>query len=300
MGLLNRLHRLMYIDSFFESKLQILEYENYVCNLNASALNSERGGVSTEKYAKENIIVSLTTYGERLYEVYLAIESIMQQTLLPNKIILWLSEDLKEKRLPMILQRQQKRGLEIEYCEDMRSYKKLIPALAKYPDDVIITIDDDLLFRFDMVEKLVNAYLDNPSYIYCNRVHRMKLAPNGKIDKFSNWDFEVSDYKVSPFHFYTTGTGVLFPPHCFKKEILNKDVFMKICETADDVWVNAMSLYSGILCKRVYTHNVKGWECLSNENVQGIGLYNKNKYMNDKQIEAVYTKYDLYNHLARF
>lgn len=297
MGILNRLRRLVYIDSYIECCMKSLQYEIFANQLTHLALNSTKKGVSTEKYCKENVIVSLTTYGKRLHDVYLSIESIMQQSLLPNKIVLWLADDCKGEQIPQVLERQKERGLEIEYCEDLRSYKKLIPSLKKYPNDVIITIDDDLLYKHDMIEKLINAYLENPSYIYCNRMHRIRLTSDGRIGKYVDWGMEVGNLDVSPLNFATTGAGTLFPPNCFDKEIFNSEVFMEICETADDVWVKAMSLYSGILCKRVYTHDVRGCEYLVNYQVQDIGLYHDNvvQAKNDKQIKAVFERYNLYD-----
>lgn len=49
--------------------------------------------------------------------------------------------------------------MEIAYCPDYRSYKKIIPTLRKYPEDVIITIDDDVLYGHETLEYLINAYL---------------------------------------------------------------------------------------------------------------------------------------------
>ena len=47
-------------------------------------------GISQEKYVDHEIIVSLTTYGSRIYDVALTIESIMEQTMKANRIILWI------------------------------------------------------------------------------------------------------------------------------------------------------------------------------------------------------------------
>ena len=65
--------------------------------------------------------------------------------------------------------------LEVRYCKDIRSYKKLIPALRSYPDDAIITIDDDAIYHIDLIEKLVNSYIKDPQFIYFNRGRRIHL-----------------------------------------------------------------------------------------------------------------------------
>lgn len=150
-------------------------YQNRKDRLTELALCSSTKGISKERYCQKEVIVSLTTYGKRLYDVYLAIESIMQQSMKPNRIVLWLGDELKNRPLPRILGFQQQRGLEIVFCKDIYSYTKLIPALRKFPNDIIITVDDDLIYNVDMVERLVGAYIDDPSYIYCCRMHKMRL-----------------------------------------------------------------------------------------------------------------------------
>ena len=132
-----------------------------ISDLKALANNSKENGLSDELLpgVNTNVTVSLTTYSSRIYEIYLVIESIFQQTLKPNKIILWLDEDeFSDETIPLSLKRQQKRGLIIRYCNNMKSYKKLVPTLQLYPDDIIVTIDDDTICPSDMIERLLKAY----------------------------------------------------------------------------------------------------------------------------------------------
>ncbi len=98
----------------FEQKSEMLRY---------FTLRSTELGVSSQRLCDHEVIVTLTTFGQRLNDVYLAIESIMQGSLLPNRIILWLADDMRGKVLPVTLQKQMARGLEIEYTPDIRSYK---------------------------------------------------------------------------------------------------------------------------------------------------------------------------------
>lgn len=37
--------------------------------------------------------------------------------------------------------------LTIDWYHDIKSYKKLIPTLQKYPDSIIVTADDDIIYR---------------------------------------------------------------------------------------------------------------------------------------------------------
>jgi hypothetical protein len=266
-------------------------------NLTFNALHSAEKGVSDAKYCGEDIIVSLTTYGRRLYDAYLPVESIMQQTVKPNKIVLWLGNELKNTELPITLKNQQKRGLEINYCEDIGSYTKLIPSLKAFPSSAIITIDDDNIYSFDIVENLLNAYKNNPKLIHSLRVHRMKLKSGKRLEKYEKWiqDYEKCD--ISPLNFPTGVGGVLYPPNCFNNEVFNKEVFLDICRHADDVWFKAMALLNNFMSVKIPTHNKNGKDYLSNRNVQDTALafVNIRKKMNDVQIRAVFDKYNLYD-----
>ena len=265
--------------------------------LEQNILHSQESGITDEKYCAHDIIVSLTTYSKRIYDVHLTIESIMEQTMKANRIILWLDYSFEKQPLPKALQLLQKRGLEIEYCKDIRSYKKLIPALKKYPDDAIITIDDDVLYEFDLLEKLITAYQQSPSYIYCNRHHLMRQDTEGKVFPYTQWTWNYINLNANIMNFPTGVGGVLYPPHSLDEEVFNEAVFLDICKYADDVWFKAMAMKKGTLSKKVYTHNSKGEEYLDNEEVQDIALCRINAQgamLNDKQIEAVFTKYNLY------
>ena len=110
----------------FQQLQSKLLYENRANQLADLIFSCNCQGVANDKYGNEKIIVSLTTYGKRIYDVALSIESIMQGSMKPNKIILWIDKSWKGKGLPLALQRQQSRGLEINFCKDIRSYTKLV------------------------------------------------------------------------------------------------------------------------------------------------------------------------------
>lgn len=258
-------------------------------------------GVTNTKYGDSEIIVSLTTYGTRIDYVGLTIESIMQQTMKANRIILWLYTDDYKKDMPEVLKRQQKRGLEImEYKKDIRSYKKLIPTLKHFPDAAVITFDDDLLYDYDIIERLIKSHQRNPQYISACRTHLITLTEDGNVMPYSKWRHYSHETTNNDLLFATTGGGVLFPPHSLCDETINEDVFTAICPTADDIWVKAMILLSKAKIIKVPTKSNKGDEFIGIPEAQDNALYKINTgalQMNDKQLQAVMDKYHL--HLNR-
>lgn len=87
-----------------------------------------------------NLIISLTSHPKRIKNSHIAIESLLKQTIKADKVILWLGKDKfpnKEQDLPNELLKLREKGLTIEWCKDIGSYTKLIPALKKYPNSII-------------------------------------------------------------------------------------------------------------------------------------------------------------------
>lgn len=272
--------------------------------LTEKTLNSTSAGISSDDICNgKEVIVSLTTYGKRLYDAYLPVESVMQGSIKPNRIILWLADDLKNKTLPITLQKQQRRGLQVRYCKDIKSYKKIIPTLKEFPDACIITIDDDAIYKFDLIENMVSAYNNDPHHIYANRMRRITLDDNGKPISYLQWPFCSNDIEASHFNFCIGIGGVLYPPGSLSQEVCNESVFMDICPSNDDVWLNAMALLNDTKRKKVITRHPLGYDYFDNIDVQDIALKNTNTNktseicMNDIIFADVYSRYNLFEKL---
>lgn len=281
-----------YFYQYFE-KLRFNVHKNKMIE---HILHDSESGITDARYTDHEIIVSLTTYGKRIYDVSFAIESIMQQSIKANRIILWLDDSFQGKRLPESLYLQQKRGLEIAFCKDIGPHTKLIPSLRRFPNDAIITIDDDAIYDFDLLERLIIPYLSNPSYIYCHRMHKMKFDKDGTLLPYMKWDWRCTNTHPSHLNFATGVGGILYPPHSLDEEVFNEEIFLKYCRTADDVWFKAMAIKKGTKVEGILSRDNHGEDYLSNTYVQDVGLYNANnqgEMLNDKQIDAVFTKYNI-------
>ena len=266
--------------------------------LQEKVLNSRELGISSNKVCEYEVVVSLTTHGVRIYDVYLAIESIMQGTVKPNRLVLWLSEDeFNDNDLPVTLKNQISRGLEVLFCKDVRSFTKLIPSLRKFPESCIITIDDDIIYDFDLVERLVTSHKLNPDKVCSNRIHKMKLGDDYMPISYMKWDWCVNDYSIDKLNFLTGVGGVLYPPHVFTQEVFNESVFLDICKYADDVWFNAMLLLNNVDIIKSYTRSTIGEDYLGIEGVQYLGLCyantNETDCRNDVQIRDVWEMYKI-------
>ena len=192
-------------------------------------LNCHDLGVTSQKYCEREIVVSLTSYGRRLNSVCYAIESIMQQIKKANRIVLWLGDKDFEGAIPASLKLQIQRGLEIRRTKDIRSYTKIIPALKEFPNSAIVTVDDDIMYDFDILGNIIDSYLMNPNCIHACRCHVIKYKANGTMHPYNKWKWGDYDEEKNYNNFFTGVGGVLYPPGCFDSEVFNENVFVNIC-----------------------------------------------------------------------
>lgn len=203
-----------------------------------------RYGLNTAEVRDKKIIVSLTSYPKRFDNLHLVIKSIMRQSMKPDKIILYLGDDSDEVNLPPKLRKLEKKGLTIvRYPENLKCHKKYFYAMQEYPQDIVITVDDDLLYEKHLIRLLIESYRKYPEAISAKRVHRMTKDVNGKILKYNEWEFECTSIKEPSMELFATGCGgILYPPHCMGELTFDKKLFSEKCMNADDVWLKFMQI----------------------------------------------------------
>ncbi|WDE00530.1 glycosyltransferase [Thalassomonas actiniarum] len=285
-------------------QLTVAQYQltlavNHIALLNHKFLADQRvadghgvsGDVLPKASCQQLLTVSLTTYGKRLSTVHLTILSLLRQTLKPQRLILWLAEDeFTLEQLPECLLELQQFGLEIAFCPDIRSYKKLIPALKRYPDDIIITFDDDVIYPQDQIERLYQAHLAEPAAVICHRAHRISKKANGDIKPYIQWPFDISSAK-SGFDIYPVGIGgVLYPPGSLNPEVMNEPAFMRLCPYADDMWFKVMAL-KNLTPAKVVDNPTPYRDYLQTPGSQAVSLWESNREKNDWQLQALLSAY---------
>jgi GTPase SAR1 family protein len=195
------------------------------------------------------LIVSLTSFPERINEIKYTIFSLLDQSIHPEKIVLWLAESQfqnKENDLPKELLAFKMFGLDIQWCEDIRSYKKLIPALEKYPDYYIITADDDIYYRKRWLQKLWECHLKYPGDIICHIANKIKFDNDGSVMPYTKWKYNIKSKNASCLFFQLGVGGVLYHKKFLFSDISNKDLFLKLAPYADDVWFYFMAVLKNI------------------------------------------------------
>jgi hypothetical protein len=253
------------------------------------------------------LIISITSFPQRMSDLHFALYSLLTQTLKPDAVVLWLGEEEfpnKEENLPRSILLLKNNGLTIKWCKDLSSYTKLIPALKEYPDDIIVTADDDIYYPRNFLKLLYEAYLKEPQYIHCHRAHRITFDKNKNIKDYSKWIKEISNVEPSFCNFLTSGAGVLFPPKSLYKDVLDEELFLKLSPTADDIWFWAMAVLNNTkinviknnISKLCYTnaareYGLTGEITLAQQNIGGGG--------NDKQLKNIFNHYPVLQNLSQ-
>ncbi len=207
-------------------------------------------GLNTEKRDYE-LTVSFTTYPARIGVAVYVADAMLRQTLKPDRVILALASDEFESKadLPGDYEQLEKRGLTVVFTENLKPHKKYRYAMMNYPDSLIVTVDDDLLYPENLLEMLVNSYTRYPDAISTRRAHRM-LFENGKLLPYRKWVFE-SEYTDKPAFdlISTNGAGALYPPGCLSAcgdLLFDSDAVKKNALSADDIWLKFIALKCGV------------------------------------------------------
>lgn len=188
------------------------------------------------------LVVSLTSYPARFDTLHLTIKSLLDQTVKPDRIILWVDDDALAS-IPDAVAGLVSETFIISGCEDLRSFTKIIPALRSYPDAFIAIADDDIYYPDFWLQRLVDAFDPGDPAIVYHRGHRIAYRPDGKLAPYRSWHKRVKDpasLRPSTDVFPTGVGGVLYPPGSLPAQTTDETLFKRLSETCDDSWLYFM------------------------------------------------------------
>ena len=210
-------------------------------------------GLNDSQQRQQKVIVSLTSYPARFGSIYLCLKSLLLQSAKPDKIILWLACD--QGQVTQEIKSLEQYGLTI-VCgvEDLKPHKKYFYSMQEFPNDTIITVDDDVIYPQDLVASLLQTSAKNPGCVCARRVHKITFDADAKINPYSKWIDKCKKERAPSFLLIPTGVGgVLYPPKCLDKRAFGKDLIISQGLMADDIWLKTMELLNGT--KVVWTPN---------------------------------------------
>ncbi len=261
--------------------------DHYLKSIEASTL-------SNNLVNKPQIICSLTTFPGRINQVWIAIESLFRQSIKPDRIILWLSEEqFKEKMLPDSIEKLKVKGLEVMFRkDDLKAHKKYLYAIQEFPHDWIITFDDDLYHDYRSIENILKLKQKFPDFIVTNRAHRLRFNKKTTLLPYRRWKHNTTYSGPAYSLMATGGCGTLYEAKLIHSDFCNTDHIKKMSFHADDIWLKVMATLQGT---QVVTNKRYGKDPIVIGKTQNEKLVTTNVLSggNDKQLAALMEYYSL-------
>ncbi|MBO0322023.1 glycosyltransferase family 2 protein [Muricauda sp. CAU 1633] len=187
------------------------------------------------------VVVSLASIPSRLGIVHITVRSILDQIVLPEKIVLWLHQDLKSS-IPKKLSELTGERFSIQFTSYSSSHRKLVEPLQIYPNKVIITCDDDMMYRKNWLSNLYKAHLENPDCVIGNQTRCITYDGKNELLPYKNWSSGTVTCPNPKAILPIGAGGTLYPPNSLDGQVFDQELFLKLTPKADDLWFKAMSL----------------------------------------------------------
>lgn len=237
-------------------------------------------------------VVCLTTHGQRIKTVHLAIESIARGHMLPSRLILWIDDASLMQNLPAGVRRLQERGLEVRLCKNYGSHKKYYPYLESLQDvhAPLVTADDDLLYPRSWLKRLHEEHVRFPNVVNCHRARVIQLN-EGCFIKYEQWDLATSTHP-SFLHVAGSGAGAIYPIPLQQALKQGGTGFLQCCPKADDIWLHVQALRAGYMVRQIDKRQFRLCE-IPGARRTGLCHDNVTSGGNDRQIGLTYTATDI-------
>lgn len=227
------------------------------------------------------ITVSLTTHGKRIYFLHYVLDSLYTQTLRPHRVRVYLTKG-EYTNLPLMLKKFEP-WLQIEEVENLRSFKKFIPALLNASDgEIIVSLDDDFLYPPTLIEELYHLYLHHDKGLL----------------SFCGFDC----IKASEFLGHC-GLGILWNTEIFNNknypEFFNLDFIRKIKKSNDDLYISKFCSARGIktYCCHDFFEAINLYVPLPSADMEALtwrGGHGSSKYITEDDNRLLIKKFEQY------
>lgn len=208
----------------------------------------------------------MTSWPKRIHCVAKAYGSILMTSIDKSlyHCVLVLSEEEfphKEKDLPsdLLLFIEHKLIELIWIKENTKSHKKLMPTLAKYPNNPILVIDDDVIRSEEWLKAFIADHEKYPNDIIVGAFWKKFILKNNNIaEQLCIRDtYNTTKYcgKIMMGYKPANGTGgTLYPAGTFTdKRFFDKNLYMKLSLSSDETWQYCFNIIEGRTFRQLST-----------------------------------------------
>lgn len=238
------------------------------------------------------LMVSLTSHPERFDSIHLTLSCLLNQSIEPDTIVLWISYKDREL-LPDMVKTFCCDRVSIRFCQDLGPFNKLVHAIAQNDGRFIATADDDIYYPEDWLEVLERGCLEDIRVITAHRCHRVRVSSHGQVEPYAKWEQEVRDElcMLPSSDVFPTGVGgILYPPNSMHFVVTDSSTFLKLCPTGDDLWFFWCARLLGTKVRKVGKQfNLRYWDGTQNSALWRLNFAGQN----DTMINALVSEFGL-------
>lgn len=242
---------------------------------------------------EKKVSINLTTTSNRLDLCAVTVWSLMNQTVIPNEINIWISKEsyLADNGIDTIPDwvaffNKNKNIIRVNYTKNTGPYRKIIPALrAAQFDDVLVYADDDVIYGASWLELLLKKFFETEGEMaVCARARLKKKNLIGNVKNYKKMKLCKKE-SVLDKDFIITGVGgcVLTKKFISDKYLFNDD-YITVAPKTDDIWISKILELSGtkVICiphvlnqiSEIY-HTVNPLNYENSAFIFGVGYFKK-------------------------
>jgi len=193
--------------------------------------------------------ISLTCISSRLSILPKTIRSLLNQTLKPSSIHVFLSKESYGiddgcLSLPMELKIlfATEPLLHLHYTPNIGPYRKIIPFSQLFPDTPVLVVDDDTIYKSDFIETAYSLWKLHS----CSSSFRAVPIQNSE---YVNWPAASGEKDI--LLFAKGNGGVVYHTSWFQDNRFHSN-YSDLAPFADDIWLNIWRISLSIPC---YAHS---------------------------------------------
>ena len=199
----------------------------------------------------QRIIVSMTTIPSRKKRLMDNLPSLINQSYEYSKLVINVDDNLSDDDYQWYedLKKLDAR-IEINKAESKwRSCNKLLPTLKKYPNDIIITLDDDVYYPRHTVAELIREYISHPDCIIAHEINPIRILKDSDayfVTYVNGYDVMLRQVEWGKY----LSNCALFPPYTFDgTDLYDYDKMMECTNgTHDELWFWVNSTLNNVQC----------------------------------------------------
>jgi hypothetical protein len=239
-----------------------------------------------------DVPISITSWMPRKDPLPLVLLSMIEQSLRPAAVHVWLSAEDQEMISAHHRDFFVEYGVQFHETDNIGPHKKWLPLIESGYETPFVIADDDTYYPRDWFAALVNEAREHPDEIIAHRCHQMKVDANGMPEPYAEWQRGVMGQRESSHYLFAVGCGgTLVRPAAIAEEFRSRELIDKLCHRADDVWLKAACIHSGYKVRKS-EYNFPSLD-YPGTTQSGLAVTNVDQGENDQQLQQVFQHFDL-------